>query len=82
MRTMIDRSMPPPAASDPAPPSGLGAKLDEAWRRFRLACFWSMSRTAAPESIVKALRENGGMDAWRLASEIEREMRRKESNAA
>lgn len=79
---MIDRSVPPPAASDPAPPPGLSAKLDEAWRRFRLPCLWSMSRAAAPESIVKALRENGGMDAWRLASEIESVMRRKESNAA
>ena len=52
----------------------LQAKIEEAWRDYRATCLWNLrkpSSTGDISSIVRALRTNGNMNAWHLATEIE-----------
>jgi hypothetical protein len=62
-----------------ASPESLSKIYNEAMERFGARCLWNATPSRTPEGLLLVadrLRRYGGMDAWRLATQIRDEVKR------
>ena len=84
MKPTLDFRIKAMAGTD-TPERSLAELMDEAWKRFGVTCMWWMIKPDKREDwsiVVNALRDDGGMAAWRLSVEIEKAAKRELQNAA